>query len=178
MSPAAFGVGMSADRAVEMFSDAVFIIPDSRELPDQPSNNPVTALVKFLGSMVIYMLRPLALDGTKPMTGNNVMWQASLIANKLSSDREPVHVPAQVMITLTNIYQGYLAFGAFKDVFLDIAYPTRAKFFRKNQDGRPVCPRVIDSAALAHGSVDVDLVAVWSHLAHTASTSCCIGPVG
>jgi hypothetical protein len=73
MGPVSQIVGISTDRAIDMLSNAVWVLPDMRDLPDNATANPIDAQVKFLSSMAVFVLRPLAVDNSRPMTSNNVI---------------------------------------------------------------------------------------------------------
>jgi hypothetical protein len=86
-------VGLTADRAVGMLTSAVWIVMDTRGVPDQPTSNPVDAQVKHLPSMAIFTLKLFAIDSAKPMDGSNVTWQACLVASKLTPERDAIYIP-------------------------------------------------------------------------------------
>jgi hypothetical protein len=133
----------------EILRNMVWVIPDTRDVPAQPSQNPVEAGVQFLQSMVVFIVRPFKL-------GDDMLYHASLITSKLSSARAAIPIPQQMLVTYDQLIQGCVAMSVFRNLFTGVAWPANAVFFDITTSGLPIAPAVAEASTVVHTSTTMN----------------------
>jgi len=150
MSPVGHMTGLAISPQ-NLLDHLIVVLPDTRDIPDPPSKDPVAAHTEQCASMVLFQVCPFRADPNKASWENNTIWSLRTIANRLVQTRPAIVIPPVLVASYEQIQSMYIAFDSLLKVFKDVVLPPGAIIAGRTGAGTAVHPNTAAATNAAAG---------------------------